>query len=167
VCRPANFDGKRAGLLWIGEQYYETPFDFMKEASELGISRRIQSVPHGFKIGETWVLLAHAWAKSDTVVVEGDNPAVIRKVPGIFAVFRPTRIEKMVKQSTMDNYQQEVEIRAEYGDDEKEEIATPWREDYLGIRRLIERGITPVPLPDDDPDHQAETRVGGVRGDDE
>jgi hypothetical protein len=29
------------GLLWVGEQFYEKPKDFVEEAQDLGISRRI------------------------------------------------------------------------------------------------------------------------------
>jgi hypothetical protein len=50
---------EKAGLLWIGEKFYETPHDFLKEAAEMGISRRLPAVPKDFTIGEDSVLLAH------------------------------------------------------------------------------------------------------------
>lgn len=50
---------KRCGLLWVGEKFYKTPEDFMSEAKEMGISRRIANVPNDFKVGETLVLFAH------------------------------------------------------------------------------------------------------------
>lgn len=62
MARPQLIMGERAGLIWVGEQHYETPADFMAEARERGISRRIQTVPNGFKLGETWILLAHVKA---------------------------------------------------------------------------------------------------------
>lgn len=77
-----------AGLLWIGEQHYHTPDDFTQEASEMGISRRIHSVPRDFKLGETWVLLAHRKAIK---VLSEDGLA--KYVPAIFRVFKPSRIE--------------------------------------------------------------------------
>lgn len=54
----------RAGLIWIGEQFYKTPLDFTREAARLGISRRIASVPRDFEVGKTWILLAHLKAIS-------------------------------------------------------------------------------------------------------
>ena len=50
---------ERAGLLWIGEQFYPTPHDFMAEAAKMGVSRRIPAVPKDFRVGEDSVLLAH------------------------------------------------------------------------------------------------------------
>jgi hypothetical protein len=81
--------GERAGLLWIGEKFYPTPEHFSIEASHMGVSRRIAAVPRGFKIGETFVLLAHP-----RVVELDDGP-----VGGIFHIMRPERIEKIVTAS--------------------------------------------------------------------
>lgn len=91
----------RAGLLWIGGQFYPTPAAFLAEADRLGISRRIAAVPKGLEIGKTWVLLAHRkaiyprvgeWIEKGTVL--SGEPR-----PGIFHVFRPDRIEYVVKGS--------------------------------------------------------------------
>lgn len=84
-CPLADAAIERAGLLWIGEQFYKTPEDWAKEANDMGISRRIQSVPRGFKLGETWVAVAHIKA------IPGDKPK-----PGIFRLFKPTVIEYVV-----------------------------------------------------------------------
>jgi hypothetical protein len=78
---------EKAGLLWIGGQFY-TPESFTREAAALGISRRIAQVPKDFQVGETLVLLAHreiefAW---------GQEPK-----PGIFAAFVPAAIEYVVR----------------------------------------------------------------------
>jgi len=43
--------GERAGLLWIGEQFYKTPAAWIAEGREMGFSRRIKAVPRGFEIG--------------------------------------------------------------------------------------------------------------------
>lgn len=42
----------KAGLLWIGEQYYKPPRDFITEADRLGVSRRIGAIPRQFEIGK-------------------------------------------------------------------------------------------------------------------
>lgn len=124
---PAERMGRRAGLLWIGEKFYATPRDFNDEAAELGISRRISRLPRGFKIGETWVLLAHRSAIPKQRDVE-DRERDARKPAGagVFRVFRPTAVEMIVTDET------------------------PQAE----LDKLRERGITPVIVPADDEDHQ-------------
>src|SRR5262245_6574444 len=58
VCPAGLALPERAGLLWIGAQYYPTPADFLTEAREQGISRRIAQVPRELEIGQTWIFLA-------------------------------------------------------------------------------------------------------------
>lgn len=124
--------GDRAGLLWIGEKFYSSTLDFNAEASELGISRRIATLPHGFKLGETWVLLAHPKAITDQSTIFDGAPKLPDGFelpgPGVFRIFKPTRLEKIVSES-------------EALDDE-------------AMTALRKRGITPVAVPDDDDDHQ-------------
>lgn len=134
----------RAGLLWIGEKFYPTVEEFMREAADQGISRRITAVPRGFKVGETWVLLAHpkgatcpacagSGAASAEFELSAEAPAKCErckgagKVPAIFRVFRPHAVEKILTES-----QATEEALAE----------------------LREKGITPVIVPDNDKDHQ-------------
>jgi hypothetical protein len=115
-----------AGLLWIGEKFYPTPQDFDREGAQMGFSRRISAIPRDFKVGETWVLLAH---RKTFKTIEPDENGVLRDTfkPGIFKVWRPTRIEQLCKES-----------------DRNSEM----------VAELIKRGITPVFVPDDDKDHQ-------------
>ena len=77
----------RAGLLWIGEQFYPSPEAFVKEVRNQGLSRRIKSLPHGFKLGQTWVLLAHRLG------VEQKDGSYL---PAIFQAFKPDRVEYVV-----------------------------------------------------------------------
>jgi len=84
---------ERAGLIWIGEKFYPTPESWIREGMIQGVSRRIQTVPHGFKVGETWILVAHKKA-----ILEGtDEKGKAKYTPGIFQAFRPNRIEYVVK----------------------------------------------------------------------
>jgi hypothetical protein len=110
--------GERAGLLWIGAQFYPTAAHFEAEASAMGISRRIAAIPRGFKVGETWVLLAHPKACA---------PDAEGRTAGVFRIFRPERIEKILTESQA--------TAAE-------------------LAKLAEEGITPVIVPDGDRDHQ-------------
>jgi len=113
----------RHGLIWVGERFYPTPADFTQEGATLGVSRRINSVPKGFVLGETWVLFAHP-----KVIKVSDGTFDINQyfLPAIFSVFLPTHIDVLVKESELTD-----EKRAE----------------------LEKRGLTPVAVPDDDPDH--------------
>lgn len=130
----------RAGLIWVGEKFYKTPDDFVKEGVSLGFSRRIKAVPHGFKVGETYIMLAHSKAvkstepitdvvpvKPDGQLWAGDEQIYFPRKPGIFYAWLPQRLEKIMKESARGT----------------EEVAD-----------LEKRGISPVFVPDDDPDHQ-------------
>ena len=55
---------EKMGLVWIGSKHYPTVEDFLREAREQGVSRRIPAVPKEFEIGETWVLFAHREAST-------------------------------------------------------------------------------------------------------
>jgi hypothetical protein len=122
----------RAGLLWIGEQFYKTLKEFVAEGVTQGFSRRIAAVPRNFKPGETWVLLAHRKAVpvlEPTGAPEGSlllQEQLVMK-PGVFYVWKPERIEKICTESQRGS----------------EEVAA-----------IEKRGIIPVFVPDDDPDHQ-------------
>lgn len=125
--------GEKVGLIWIGSGFYETAADFAKESAELGISRRIQKVPRGFKVGEHWVFLAHPKTIFKGWVQDPDKPddpmaKIAQWEPAIFHVFKPTRIEIIVTTSQS----QDAEFMAD----------------------LEKRGLTPVIVPDDDKDHQ-------------
>lgn len=137
---PLRFEQKQ-GLMWVGGGFYKEPGDFIKEAHEMGISKRISAVPNGFKVGETWVFLAHKKAGRKKVavdVVEGRDELTDQAVrleqekeveaPAVFYSFKPTRIEKIVTETQS--------------------------KDEAEMQKLKERGITPVAVPDDDPDHK-------------
>lgn len=93
IC-PMGGSVKRAGLLWIGTQFYRTPAEFALEAARMGVSRRIPAVPRDFKLGETWVLLAHRDHP------DADDPS--GKSPMIFHAFQPVRVEKVLRGNESD-----------------------------------------------------------------
>lgn len=124
----------RAGLIWVGEAYYKTPREFVNEAVEMGISRRVTAIPRGFEVGETWVLLGHRKAVRKgwrLATDDGDEPRVYQTfadaardaahsmdgqpvevwAPGIFTAFRPTAIEYVVKDDDPDNKLEALEAR--------------------------------------------------------
>ena len=59
---PLSSPGEKIGLLWVGEKYYRDPGTFTREATRLGVSRRISQIPKGVKPGKTWIALAHSRA---------------------------------------------------------------------------------------------------------
>lgn len=79
----------RHGLLWIGEGFYPTPEDYIRESARQGVSRKIKAVPQGFVLGETWVFLAHRKAIRNPATGERD-------MPGIFSAFRPRGIDLVI-----------------------------------------------------------------------
>lgn len=131
----------RAGLLWIGERFYKTPRHFNAEAAAMGISRRIHAVPRGFEVGKTWVMFAHprvVECASCGGRGEIPNRETLDYVkcepcdgkghkPAIFYCWRPSAIEKILPESQRNSKESQD---------------------------LEKRGLTPVYVPDDDPDHQ-------------
>jgi hypothetical protein len=124
-CPAANPEmlGERVGLLWIGEQFYPTPSSFSKEAAEMGVSRRITAIPRGFKVGETWVFVAHPKVKEMVDTETGD----VTWIGGVFRIFKPERIEKIIT---------DVEAK-----------------DEAEMQKLRDAGITPIIVPAGDKDH--------------
>lgn len=127
TCPLAGGAPERAGLLWVGEKFYATPTEYMAEAKQQGISRRINRVPHGYKIGDR-VYLAHRIGIADFDAAKCDcqptGPANIHTedcaghvhTPAIFTTFVPDRIEYVCK-----------------GDETENDLDA-----------LVERGLTPV-----------------------
>ena len=117
------------------EQMGRAPAAFEMESRALGVSRRVHALPRGFKVGETWVLLAHPKTLPCSECVAtglvGGVPCEKCKakgwLAGVFKVWRPSRVEKLLNES-------------QRGSEEAED--------------LVKRGITPIFVPDDDPDHQ-------------
>lgn len=115
--RTAAF-GEQQGLLWVGGSFYKRPEDWTAEAIAQGVSRRISSVPLDFKVGETWVLVAHRQAilRHEAIILDGETKQEAEYTAAIFHAFKPTAIEFVVK-----------------GDETEEEL-----------ERLVKRGITPI-----------------------
>lgn len=124
LCDAPESMGK-AGLLWVGAKFYPTPDKFVAEGVEMGFSRRIPRIPHGFKVGETWVLLAHKKAIQKTITATNAEPSV-EYAPGIFFAWKPQRIER-------------IRLESERGSGD--------------VAADEKRGITTVYVPDEDADH--------------
>jgi hypothetical protein len=106
----------KVGLMWIGEKFYKTPADFVKEGSMQGISKRLAQIPKDLIVGETWVMLAHPKAIKKMMATVEFGEQTAEYDPGIFQAFIPERIEYVVK-----------------GDESPEEL-----------EKLVKRGLTLV-----------------------
>jgi len=159
VCYPHDFFHieRKAGLLWVGEKYY-TPEEFKAEVNEMGISKRIPAVPNDFKVGETWIFLAHPKAIPNIVAL--DNPDEPTHRPGIFMAVKPQRIERIVKQTEYNTWKSIEDERVEFNETDEwkdwvnNRVPVDLKKIYDRLQRDHVRGITLVPLPDGDPDHQ-------------
>ena len=144
MCDPRD---EPAYVMIVGNRYY-TPESFMKEAMELGVSKRIPFIPKGLKLGQTIVYLAHPKAieikesvpvEKPMTIIEYDSQLELLKAQqkslyslGIFMVFTPQRVERLIWESE----------------------ATPET-----LKDLGKRGITPVVIPGRDPDHQPKQKT--------
>ena len=154
---------KKAGLLWVGEKHYSVE-SFRAEAATQGISKRIASIPRGFKVGETWVFLAHKKALHplETKVKNLGDEMKTEHQPAIFMAFRPQRIEKIVLQSEYDIYGEVIMTCDISFPDQLEFAIERFGKEAVEITqrlsRDVDRGLTLVPVPDDDPDHNPKAK---------
>ena len=74
-------------LLWVGKQFYPTPGVYLDEAAKMGISRRLKAIPRNFELGKTWIWLAHM-----ECIPDSDGAYL----PGVFHIFKPSRMEYIV-----------------------------------------------------------------------
>lgn len=116
-----------AFLMWVGAEY--SPASFIVESAAQGVSKRIKSIPRDLILGESWVWLAmlNIIPPNGQKWLASDLEERKRGYgPGIFYCFRPSALEKIITESQ----------------------ASPDT-----IQELELQGITPVVVPDDDPDH--------------
>jgi len=111
ICEHCPLGGRkvgRAGLIWIGKQFY-TPFSWTQEAIARGVSRRLprNSIPRGLVIGETWVFVAHREAVR-RVDLDGGKETFH---PGIFHAFIPKALEYIVQDTDSESKLQKLSDR--------------------------------------------------------
>lgn len=89
-------------LMWIGRSFYNTPEDFMRESTTMGISRRIKFIPKGFEVGKTVVLLAHVALQLNKEQSIQEKKSIYDK--GIFSAFIPRAIQYIVNEDDSIEY---------------------------------------------------------------
>jgi hypothetical protein len=101
--------------MWIGKQHY-TPESFLREAINVGVSKRIpvtgkvKEVPEGLEIGYTWCLLAHPQA-GEEITTTKEGKTKIKKVPAFFMAFKPSAIEIVVSEEQAKNEKYITDLR--------------------------------------------------------
>lgn len=113
----------KLGLMWVGAKYYPSIKDFDAEAVKMGVSKRISQVPNDFVVGKTWIALAHPEA-----IVKAEKSGLLTCTPGIFQIFKPTRIEYIVTgketEDELDAMEKRgftlVELTTEEGDEDRD-----------------------------------------------
>lgn len=124
----------RGWLIGVGAKFY-SPTEFIREALQLGVSKRIAQIPRDLKIGQDYVFAAHPeaitrYTTEDVTLVpddldeddeqpallEADVPATQKqlrqvKVPGIIAAFKPSRLEYVVTGKEADEELERLEKR--------------------------------------------------------
>jgi hypothetical protein len=98
--------GDKFAVMTVSSRFY-TPTSFMKEATKQGVSKRVRPdvLPKEFKLGETWVFLAHAEAieikRRKVVNKDQEEPEYTSEFRrGLFYAFKPSRIEAVVDDTT-------------------------------------------------------------------
>lgn len=137
-------------LEWIGGNFYKDHSTFISEAQKLGISRRLKNgVPRGVVVGKSVFYLAHR----DILFTKRSNAAkgftrqLFEKGPGIFMAFVTQRIEHICTQS-------EFDLTERYEKDNDIWFPEDLPNRIKQLSNLKKRGITLIPVPDDDHDHR-------------
>jgi hypothetical protein len=113
-CPIADAKIQEVGLIWVGEKFYPTPGNFVDEAARMGISRRITALPRRFKLGETWVALAHRKTVPEKIMERNEMGLEVEKIefkPAIFHVFLPSRVEYVVRETDEEEKLNKLEER--------------------------------------------------------
>jgi len=137
ICNPPE----KAYMLWVGEKFY-TPQSFIEEAQRLGVSKAVATIPRDFEIGKTIVYLAHR--KAAKMMVK--DPSTLTgyrevEIPGVFASFRPTHFEMLVKKSDFEKNREKYLEMEEKGikiivvPDNYEEMVKKAEEEYRSKKK--------------------------------
>ena len=54
-------------LMCVGERFYPKAGDFLAESLNMGVSKRISTIPNNLIVGHSWVFLAHPTAYQKTI----------------------------------------------------------------------------------------------------
>jgi len=131
LCYPELQEHESLGLMFVGKQSY-TPGSFIKEAFQMGVSKRIPDIPSWLKLNETWILLAHQKVPNVSLEELKSNGLHTKEpeyIQAVFYAFKPSRVEMPVWKGDLTTQQ---------------------------ILKLEEQGITPIfldPTPENKKKH--------------
>lgn len=137
-CRLCLINRTRMGyLIGVGAKFYKSQWDYMREAIEQGISKRIAQIPRDLEVGKSVILIGHPKVFSELVpeeaidqpVIEIEEDAVQKRLPmieghslttgrmvakdiaGVICLFVPTAIEYVVNGQEADEQLQRLADR--------------------------------------------------------
>lgn len=153
ICHPETQELKSHGLMQVGKKFY-TPRSFIKEAMNLGISKRIPDIPHWLILDETWILLAHD--NTPKVPLEKlKSNGLLEKEPetfrAVFYAFKPKRIEMPVWKDEIS--EEEIELLMSRNITPVLLDETPKNRKLHGTarnRKVLERLLKPEPEEDEE-----------------
>lgn len=142
----------RAGLLWVGADFYKTPGDFLREGMAMGISRRVSALPNDFVVGQTVIYFAHPKTCHgyDEEVGEYRSGAADMG-PGIFGSFRATAVHYILTDEERLAYHQ-YELQSDEFVADGVKLGSEMAKIAQVLRNKEQRGITLVFPTRVDPD---------------
>lgn len=125
-----------AWLIGVGHKHYKTRDAYLREAIEMGISKRIAQIPRGFEVGKSVILIGYPKVFTDYVPegavdkpieIDDDAPQqglpmidvysettgrmVAKDIPGVICLFVPQRIEYVVAGNETEEYLESLVAR--------------------------------------------------------
>lgn len=106
ICNPLTTRerGMGFGLMFVGREY--TASSFMKEAFNMGVSKRISQIPSWLELGKTWILLAQKELPNVSLEELKNNGMHMKepeKIQAVFYAFQPQRVEMPVWKGSLTN----------------------------------------------------------------
>lgn len=106
----AVYSKKQIALDWVGVSGYGKSIDFLREADQVGISRRVaiqvdkegnitNTFLKGFKVGHDWIALAHP--KGCSSIGENAEPSLS---PAIIAIYKPNKLQYVKKKTDTNTF---------------------------------------------------------------
>lgn len=148
ICHSENQELKSYGLMHVGKKFY-TAKEFVREAENMGVSKRISDIPRWLILDETWILLAHDEVPKMPLKKLKEN-GLLEKEPetfrAVFYAFKPQRVEMPVWENEISN--EEIQMLEKRGITPVLLENTPEnrkRHKRAQNRKILERLLTPEP----------------------
>lgn len=154
VCDPKD---QIALIMSVGERYYKTPYDFLDEATQMGISKRLPSdhFPKDLELGKTIVYLAHPKACERVVRPEMQRELALVEASNTGDAPHASETTDATQSRLLDAEKVEkcFGLFSAFIPQRIEKLIWESQATDEELERLEKRGITPIVIPDGDEDH--------------